>query len=59
MEAAFSGHVFDRVCKQPGIMRKLNKPYYPGTNGQVERMNRTVKDATFKALHYWNGPRQP
>ncbi|WP_429181170.1 IS481 family transposase [Aeromonas salmonicida] len=46
------GHVFDRVCRQHGIKHKLTKPYHPWTNGQAERMNRTVKDATIKSFHY-------
>ena len=52
MEAMFGGHIFDRVCKEHGISHKLTKPYHPWTNGQAERMNRTVKDATIKAFHY-------
>ena len=30
----------------------LTKPKHPWTNGQVERMNRTIKDATVKRYHY-------
>jgi transposase InsO family protein len=52
IEATFGGHIFDRVCDQHGIEHKLTKPYHPWTNGQAERMNRTVKDATIKAFHY-------
>ncbi len=52
IEAIFGGHIFDRVCKEHGIEHKLTKPYHPWTNGQAERMNRTVKDATIKAFHY-------
>src|SRR3954469_4956985 len=44
--------IFDRVCAEHGITHKLTKPYHPWTNGQAERMNRTVKDATVKVFHY-------
>jgi transposase InsO family protein len=52
IEALFGGHVFDRVCEEHGITHKLTKPYHPWTNGQAERMNRTVKEATVKVFHY-------
>jgi transposase InsO family protein len=52
IEAIFGGHIFDRVCREHGITHKLTKPYHPWTNGQAERMNRTVKDATVKVFHY-------
>lgn len=45
-------HIFDRVCCQHGIEHRLTKPNHPWTNGQVERMNRTLKDATVKRYHY-------
>lgn len=48
----FDGHIFDRVCAENGITHKLTKPYHPWTNGQAERMNRTIKDATLRAFHY-------
>ena len=51
-DAIFGGHIFDRVCAENGIEHRLTKPYHPWTNGQAERMNRTVKDATIKAFHY-------
>jgi transposase InsO family protein len=35
-----------------GIEHRLTKFRHPWTNGQVERMNRTLKDATIKAYHY-------
>ena len=47
-------HVFNRVCTEHGIEHRLTKPYHPWTNGQAERMNRTVKDATVKLFHYSN-----
>ena len=50
--ARFRGHPFDRVCRAHGIEHRLTKPNHPWTNGQVERMNRTIKDATVKRYHY-------
>jgi hypothetical protein len=45
-------HIFDRVCIENGITHKPTKPYHPWTNGQAERMNRTIKDATVRVFHY-------
>ena len=45
-------HIFDRICLEHGIEHRLTKPYHPWTNGQAERMNRTVKDATVRTFHY-------
>ena len=45
-------HIFDRVCDENGIEHRLTKVKHPWTNGQVERMNRTIKDATVKRFHY-------
>lgn len=39
-------HIFDRVCHDNGIEHRLTKVKHPWTNGQVERMNRTIKEAT-------------
>ena len=50
--ATWMGHIFDRVCREHGIKHRLTRPYHPWTNGQAERMNRTVKDATIKMFHY-------
>jgi transposase InsO family protein len=45
-------HIFDRVCHESGIDHRLTKTNHPWTNGQVERMNRTLKDATVKKYYY-------
>jgi len=45
-------HIFDRVCQEHGIEHRLTKVKHPWTNGQVERMNRTIKEATVKRFHY-------
>ena len=45
-------HIFSRVCREHGIEHRLTKVKHPWTNGQVERMNRTIKDATVKRFHY-------
>jgi transposase InsO family protein len=43
---------FDMICEANGIEHRLTKPNHPWTNGQVERMNRTIKEATVKRFHY-------
>lgn len=43
---------FDMICEANGIEHRLTKPNHPWTNGQVERMNRIIKDATVKRFHY-------
>ena len=48
----FRGHPFDRACRSYGIEHRLTKPNHPWTNGQVERMNRTIKEATVRRYHY-------
>ncbi len=45
-------HLFDRICHQHEIDHRLTKINHPWTNGQVERMNRTIKEATVKRYHY-------
>ena len=45
-------HIFDRVCEEHGIEHRLTRVNHPWTNGQVERMNRTLKDATVRRYHY-------
>jgi transposase InsO family protein len=50
--AMFRGHPFDRACRSYGIEHRLTKPNHPWTNGQVERMNRTIKEATVRRYHY-------
>lgn len=48
------GHMFGMRCVEYGIEHRLTKVGHPWTNGQVERMNRTIKDATVKRFHYDN-----
>jgi transposase InsO family protein len=50
--ASWRGHPFDRACQRHGIEHRLTKPNHPWTNGQVERMNRTLKEATVHRYHY-------
>jgi hypothetical protein len=45
-------HVFARVCDEHAIAHRLTKTNHPWTNGQVERMNRTLKEATVKKYYY-------
>jgi Integrase core domain len=43
---------FDRICEADGIEHRLTKPNHPWTNGQDERINRTIKDATENRFQY-------
>ncbi|WP_226163368.1 IS481 family transposase [Hymenobacter terricola] len=46
------GHRFDRICREYGVEPRLTTPAHPWTKGQVERMNRTLKEAPVKRCHY-------
>ena len=48
----FRCHSFEGACADLHIEHRLTKPRHPWTNGQVERMNRTIKDATVRRFHY-------
>src|ERR671921_50713 len=48
----FRCHSFEAACADLDIEHRLTKPRHPWSNGQVERMNRTIKDATVKRFHY-------
>jgi transposase InsO family protein len=45
-------HMFGMRCQENGIEHRFTKINHPWTNGQVERMNRTIKEATVKRYHY-------
>ena len=48
----FRAHAFEYTCAKADIDHRLTKPKHSWTNGQVERMNRTIKDATVKHFYY-------
>lgn len=48
----FVSHVFGGVCAERAIEHRLTKPYHPWTNGQAERMVRTIKETTVRSFHY-------
>ena len=48
----FATHMFDLRCRENGIEHRFTKINHPWTNGQVERMNRTIKEATVQRYHY-------
>jgi len=45
-------HIFGRACEKHGIEHRLTKVKHPWTTGQVERISRTIKEATVKRFHY-------
>ena len=45
-------HPFDAICKLEKIEHRLTQFCHPWTNGLVERMNRTIKEATIKIYFY-------
>jgi len=45
-------HAFDEVCQTNGIEHRLTLFKHPWPNGQVERMNRKIKDNTTRKFHY-------
>src|ERR1700757_483181 len=50
--ARYLTHMFGLRCKEHGIEHRFTKINHPWTNGQVERMNRTIKEATVNQYHY-------
>src|SRR3954464_6665597 len=48
----FRAHAFELTCAQNDVAHRLTKPRHPWTNGQVERMNRTLKEATVQRFSY-------
>lgn len=48
----FRAHAFEYACARNDIEHRTTKARHPWTNGQVERMNRTIKDATVKRFYY-------
>jgi hypothetical protein len=48
----FWAYAFEFACAKNDIDYRTTKAKHPWTNGQVERMNRTIKDATVKRFYY-------
>ena len=45
-------HKFDKWCAKEDIDHRLTAPRTPKTNGMVERVNGTIKNATVKCTTY-------
>jgi IS30 family transposase len=45
-------HIFNRVCEEHKIEYRLTQSAHPWTNGQMERINKTIKDAAVKRHHH-------
>ena len=50
--ARYMTHMFAMRCRENGIEHRFTRVNHPWTNGQVERMNRTIKEATVQRYHY-------
>ena len=54
--ATWMSDMFDMRCEENGVEHRLTKIRHPWTNpwtnGQAERMNRTIKDATVQRFPY-------
>lgn len=48
----FRCHAFEAACADLDIENRLTKSRHQWTNGQVERMSRTIKDATVNRFYY-------
>ncbi|MER8772968.1 IS481 family transposase [Mesorhizobium sp. M0960] len=48
----FWAHAFEYACATNDVEHRTTKARHPWTNGQVERMNRTIKDATVRRFYY-------
>jgi transposase InsO family protein len=48
----FRAHAFEYACALLDIDHRLTKPRHPWTNGQIERMNPTLKEATVSRYFY-------
>jgi hypothetical protein len=48
----FRAHAFNLACAQLHIEHRLTKFDHLWTSGQVERMTRTIKDATVRRFYY-------
>jgi transposase InsO family protein len=45
-------HIFGRICDEHNVDHGLTKPAHPWTNGQVECMNKTIKEATVNRYYH-------
>lgn len=50
--ARYVTHLFAMCCQANNIEYRLTQPNHPWTNGQVERMNRILKDTPVKRYYY-------
>ena len=45
-------HPFDEICNKNSTEHRLTKFVHPWTNGQVEKMNHIIKEATLRLFYY-------
>jgi hypothetical protein len=50
--ARYTAHMFGMQCRVNGIWHGSTQANHAWTDGQVERMNRTIREAAVKRFHY-------
>lgn len=50
--ATYMNHMFNIRCRENEIEHRLNRVRHPWSNGQIERMSQTIKEAIATRYHY-------
>ncbi|TWG18348.1 transposase InsO family protein [Micromonospora taraxaci] len=50
--------MFDRICRENGIIHRLTKPRSPTTTGKVERFHQTLQRELLDDVEVWSDPEE-